>query len=105
MGEDGKVHRRTVQLLEFDANSVVVSRGLSPEKMVTAGINSLAEGESVKPETEAAGVNSLAEGKSAKPADGGRVMTRFNLSEWAVNNKSLIVFLMLLCVVGGISGL
>ena len=29
-------------------------------------------------------------------------MTRFNLSEWAVNNKSLVVFLMLLCVVGGI---
>ncbi len=29
-------------------------------------------------------------------------MTRFNLSEWAVNNKSIVVFLMLLCVVGGI---
>jgi multidrug efflux pump subunit AcrB len=29
-------------------------------------------------------------------------MTRFNLSEWAVHNKSLVVFLMLLCVVGGI---
>ena len=29
-------------------------------------------------------------------------MTRFNLSQWAVNNKSLVVFLMLLCVVGGI---
>jgi multidrug efflux pump subunit AcrB len=29
-------------------------------------------------------------------------MTRFNLSVWAVNNKSLVVFLMLLCVVGGI---
>ena len=29
-------------------------------------------------------------------------MTRFNLSEWAVNNKSLVVFLMLLCVIGGI---
>ena len=29
-------------------------------------------------------------------------MSRFNLSEWAVNNKSLVVFLMLLCVVGGI---
>jgi multidrug efflux pump subunit AcrA (membrane-fusion protein) len=53
VGEDGKVHRRAIQLLEFDANSVVISRGLSPgEKVVTAGINSLAEGESVKPETE-----------------------------------------------------
>jgi RND family efflux transporter MFP subunit len=53
VGEDGKVHRRPVQLVKFDANSVVISRGLSPgEKVVTAGINSLAEGESVKPEME-----------------------------------------------------
>ena len=29
-------------------------------------------------------------------------MTRFNLSEWAVNNRSIVVFLMLLCVIGGI---
>jgi RND family efflux transporter MFP subunit len=65
VGDDGKVHRRPVQLLEFDANSVVISRGLAPgEKVVTAGINSLAEGESVKPQTEG---NSLAEGKSVKP--------------------------------------
>ena len=65
MGEDGKVHRRPVELLEFDANSVVISRGLSPgEKVVTAGINLLAEGESVKPETEG---NSMAEVESLKP--------------------------------------
>jgi len=64
VGEDGKVHRRSVQLIEFDANSVVINRGLaSGEKVVTAGINSLAEGDSVKPETEG---NSLAEGKSVK---------------------------------------
>ena len=30
-------------------------------------------------------------------------MTRFNLSEWAVNNRAIVVFLMLVCVVGGIS--
>ena len=30
-------------------------------------------------------------------------MTRFNLSEWAVHNRALVVFLMLVCVVGGIS--
>jgi hypothetical protein len=67
VGDDGKVHRRPVQLLEFDANSVVISRGLSRgEKVVTAGINSLAEGESVKPETETAGINSLAEDGSVK---------------------------------------
>lgn len=30
-------------------------------------------------------------------------MTRFNLSEWAVNNRAIVVFLMLVCVIGGIS--
>ena len=28
-------------------------------------------------------------------------MTRFNLSEWAVHNRALVVFLMLICVIGG----
>jgi RND family efflux transporter MFP subunit len=68
VGDDGKVHRRPVELLEFDADSVVISRGLAPgEKVVTAGINSLAEGESVKPETEGVGIKSLAGRESVKP--------------------------------------
>ncbi|CAN5469706.1 triclosan efflux RND transporter permease subunit TriC [soil metagenome] len=29
-------------------------------------------------------------------------MTRFNLSEWAVHNRAIVVFLMLVCVIGGI---
>ena len=29
-------------------------------------------------------------------------MTRFNLSEWAVNNKAIVVFLMLLCAIAGV---
>jgi multidrug efflux pump subunit AcrB len=29
-------------------------------------------------------------------------MTRFNLSEWAVNNRSIVVFFMLLCAIGGL---
>ena len=29
-------------------------------------------------------------------------MTRFNLSEWAVHNKPIVVFLMLLCIIGGV---
>jgi RND family efflux transporter MFP subunit len=53
VGNDGKVHRRKVELLEFDTDSVVVSHGLSAgEKVVTAGVNSLADGELVNPETE-----------------------------------------------------
>ena len=30
-------------------------------------------------------------------------MKRFNLSEWAVHNRALVVFLMLICVIGGVS--
>jgi len=53
VGKDDKVERRKVELVEFDVGSVVVSRGLSAgEKVVTAGVNSLADGELVKPETE-----------------------------------------------------
>jgi RND family efflux transporter MFP subunit len=53
VGQDGKVHRRGIELVNFTEKSVVISRGLSPgEKVVTAGVNSLAEGDVVKPETE-----------------------------------------------------
>jgi len=31
------------------------------------------------------------------------VMTRFNLSEWAVNNRAIAVFFMLVCLIGGLS--
>ena len=30
------------------------------------------------------------------------MMASFNLSEWAVNNRAIVVFLMLVCVIGGI---
>jgi RND family efflux transporter MFP subunit len=53
VGKDDKVARRTVKLVEFDTDSVVVGHGLSAgEKVVTAGVNSLADGDLVKPETE-----------------------------------------------------
>ena len=53
IGQDNKVQRREVKLVEFDADSIVVSNGLSAgEKVVTAGVNSLADGDLVKPETE-----------------------------------------------------
>ena len=49
--------------------------------MVTAGVNSLADGQDVKPETELSD-------------------DRFNLSEWAVNNRAIAVFFMLVCLIG-----
>ena len=74
VAEDGTVHRRAVELLEFSADSVVVSRGLSAgEKVVTAGVNSLAEGQPVKPEIEGkSGANSLAQSQPLKTAMGGK---------------------------------
>jgi multidrug efflux pump subunit AcrA (membrane-fusion protein) len=54
VSEDNQVHRRTVELLEFDMDSVVVGAGLAPgEMVVTAGVNAMAEGQAVKPEMEA----------------------------------------------------
>ena len=50
VAEGGTVHRRAVELLEFSADTFVVRRGLSAgEKVVTAGVNSLAEGQPVAP--------------------------------------------------------
>jgi RND family efflux transporter MFP subunit len=71
VGDDGKVQRRAVQLLKFDANSIVISRGLSAgDKVVTAGVNSLAEGESVKPEMETVGNDSPVEAESMQSETG-----------------------------------
>ena len=30
-------------------------------------------------------------------------MTRFNISEWAVNNRAIAVFFMLVCLIGGLT--
>jgi RND family efflux transporter MFP subunit len=53
IGNDGTVQRRDIELLEFSTDTLAVSRGLSAgEKVVIAGVNSLAEGQLVKAETE-----------------------------------------------------
>jgi RND family efflux transporter MFP subunit len=53
IGSDGKVHRRTIELLEFGTDTVAVSRGiLAGEKVVIAGVNLLADGQPVNAETE-----------------------------------------------------
>ena len=70
VAEDGTVHRRAVELLEFSADAIVIGRGLSTgEKVVTAGVNSLAEGKPVRPEMEGkSAVNSLAQSQPLKTA-------------------------------------
>lgn len=53
VGDDGKVSRRIIELLEFGTDRVVVGHGLSAgETIVIAGVNSLADGQQVKPVTE-----------------------------------------------------
>ena len=53
IGNDGKVHRRIIELLEFGTDTVAVSRGiLAGEKVVIAGVNLLADGQPVKADTE-----------------------------------------------------
>jgi RND family efflux transporter MFP subunit len=53
IGNDGTVHRRSIELLEFGTDTVAVRSGISAgEKVVTAGVNSLADGQLVKAEAE-----------------------------------------------------
>ena len=49
-----------------------------------------------------AGVHSLVEGQKVKIPQGGRVMKGFNLSDWALNHRSLVWYFMLVFVVAGI---
>jgi RND family efflux transporter MFP subunit len=53
IGDDGKVHRRSIELLEFGTDTVAISSGIvAGEKVVVAGVNLLADGQQVKAETE-----------------------------------------------------
>jgi RND family efflux transporter MFP subunit len=54
VAEDGKVRRRDVELAKFDDDSVAIRRGVEAgEKVVVAGVNTLADGQAVKPAGEA----------------------------------------------------
>ena len=86
IGNDGKVHRRSVELLEFEHGY----RGRKPRHI------GWREGRDRR--CQFAGRWPAGEAR-----DGGRMMASFNLSEWAVNNRAIVVFLMLVCVIGGIS--
>ena len=86
VGKNDKVERRKVQLAEFDAR-------LGRREPRTVG-----RGEGGDCRGQFAGRRRPREAR-----DGGQVMTRFNLSEWAVHNRALVVFLMLICVIGGVS--
>ena len=78
------VSRRPVTVARFDADTVTISKGLKTgDLVVTAGVNSLAEGQKVR-----------------LPQDRGKVMG-FNLSEWALRHRSLVVFFMIIFAAAG----
>ena len=53
VGSGGKVQRRKVEVHGFEVDSIVVGGGLATgEKVVIAGVNSLADGQIVKPQSE-----------------------------------------------------
>jgi hypothetical protein len=53
IGDDGKVHRRSIELLEFGTDTVAIGSGIvAGEKVVVAGVNLLADGQQVKAEME-----------------------------------------------------
>ena len=85
LGADGKVHRRGIELLNFNEES----RRDQPR--------SLARREGRHCRCQFTGGRRRREARN-----GGQLMTRFNLSKWAVSNKSIVVFLMLLCAVAGL---
>ena len=72
--------------MRFEPNSVIVADGLRDgEIVVTAGVHVLRPGQKVK-------------------LVGGSVMSILtaNLSEWAINNRALVTFLMIVTIVAGV---
>ena len=75
---------RNIDVARYEPNSVVVSQGLEAgEIVVTAGVQALRPGQKVR-------------------LLGGVVMSNFNLSEWAVRHRSLVVYFMLVLAVAGV---
>ncbi len=75
---------RNVDVLRFDQAQVVVSQGLDTGEVVVT-----------------AGVQALHPGPEGSPARIG-AMTGFNLSEWALKHRSLVVYLMIVAVIAGV---
>ena len=78
------VSLRNVDVSRYDPAAVVISQGLEAgEIVVTAGVQTLRPGQKVR-------------------LLGGRLMMRFNLSEWAIRHRSLVTYFMLVIVVAGV---
>ena len=81
---------RPITVARYEANTVVVGSGLAKgDIVVTAGVNTLTVGQKVR----------LAE---ATLAGSEQQMKTFNLSRWALEHKSFVVYLMLVVALAGI---
>ena len=77
---------KPITVQRYQGDSVVVGDGLAQgDVVVTAGVQKLLPGQKVAPH-----------GREC------RAMKGFNLSEWAINHRSFVWFLMILFVVAGV---
>ena len=88
--DQGSVALRPVTVARYETDTVIIASGLAKgDIVVTAGINTLREGQKVRLADAAAGGSD-------------RQMKNFNLSRWALDHKSLVVYLMLVIALAGI---
>ena len=86
----GSVALRPVTVARYETDTVVIADGLAKgDVVVTAGVNTLREGQKVR-------VAEAASEREHQP------MKNFNLSRWALEHKSLVVYLMLVVALAGI---
>ena len=86
----GSVALRPVTVARYETDSVIIANGLAEgDVVVTAGINTLREGQKVR----------LAD---ASPSGSAVQMKNFNLSRWALEHKSFVVYLMLVVALAGL---
>ncbi len=99
----GKVALRPVTIAQYREDGVVIASGLAAgEWVVATGANKLYEGQRVRP-YEAAGRPAPAVASSAQrlsSASEARTM-RFNLSEWALHHRSLVLYLIAVFALAG----
>ena len=87
--QSGSATLKPVTVARYEADTVIIASGLAKgDIVVTAGINTLREGQKVRLADAAAGGSD-------------RPMKNFNLSRWALEHKSLVVYFMLVIALAG----
>ena len=88
--QSGSATLKPVTVARYEAETVVIASGLAKgDIVITAGVNTLREGQKVR----------LAD---AAPRESNDPMKNFNLSRWAIEHKSLVVYFMLVIALAGL---